>query len=1137
MPPLPQLDLERVRALLADRFRIEEILGAGASGAVLRARTLTPWREVAAGVDVALKVLRPERAADEHARSTLLREAELGQRVSDPHVVRIFGLDEASDAAGSVLFLVSELVRGRSLRDRIERSGAIVGDLARRIAEQAALGLAALHDAGIVHRDVKPENLLITDDRAEVRLADLGLARLAPRTEDRARGETGSGGPRASSSGGFFGSLAYAAPEVLRGEPPSPASDLYALGIVLFELLTARHPFGDARDADELLWMQLEVEPPRASHLEPRTSVFLETMVAELLRKAPNDRPQPASALARIFGDGEASSHWRARERSAPALASRRRLLALQRTRHCALVGREDERRTLDRAFKKARDGSGSSLLLTGHAGSGRRRLLDECIERWIEQHRDVNFLGAIAENEPTTRIAAPFGDLICDVLLEGERNDAPRAKERITERAQEVLAFDTGEARLLGELCAGNSESLSPDRGARADLLARAIARIVSRSAVTVLRIDRADRLNSTAARVVDLLLSRALAMPLLLVLVGPSGIALERFVDAVLPIGALDLEDFLELGRALFRKGEAPLELLRAAHETLDGQPRALIESLEECVAEGKLRGRPGDLFEPAPNLAELRPARPALQRIRERIERLPASARHVLMAAAVLGDRFRLDDLTELTRRPALDVLEALASFDNRVTGIEGGIGRFRHRAYRQATLKATPEGTLRILHRDAAWVKEDRGAAALEVGMHLSRAGEDAACLEPLTRGLETLVNANVRHSTVRVAERIRAHLNRLPRSERHNRQRLRWLLLTGRAHLQRDQEELGTRAFKKAILLARHLADIRSHADAVVGLAEFAQLNGRFLAAIQLLTSAESMLPTTADPTHETDEVSVTRARALMIHARVLAYLGDALNALKLANEALRTLPAGHDSLEAHLRIDYGRWLALRLHFVRALGEFDRALELADGIGDAYGELRAHLHRGRVLGTLGKVRSARAEFAIAHEMASRLDDARTRGRARLFHAELDVFRSEFDDARLLLQDAIEEARRAHDDVMEQHARALLVIVDDSEPAPAEPPHLGAPLADLSWLCALGLRARREGRVDAAVGFLREASSLERRARVTFLMRLFLLRAAGRDVAAGRLIATAIDRMPTEYRRRFLGFVERVRPADD
>src|SRR5690606_39861524 len=117
-----------------------------------------------------------------------------------------------------------------------------------------------------------------------------------------------------------------------------------------------------------------------------------------------------------------------------------------------------------------------------------------------------------------------------------------------------------------------------------------------------------------------------------------------------------------------------------------------------------------------------------------------------------------------------------------------------GRFRHRAYRLATIASTPADTSRRLHRDAAWALEDRGVPPLEVGLHLSKASEHQACIDPLLDGLETLVRANARKQAVRVAERLHLRQNRLPRTTPNLHRRLRWLLASGDRGLLGDDEE-------------------------------------------------------------------------------------------------------------------------------------------------------------------------------------------------------------------------------------------------------------------------------------------------------------------------------------------------------
>src|SRR5690606_17641362 len=263
---------------LADRLEVGPFAGAGAFGLVFRATRHDD------GSAVVVKVLRPELGDDPAGRAQFAREAEVGGRVNDPHVVRTLEHGEFDLDGTPLPYLVGTWVEGRSLRAFVAAHGPVRGELLARIGAQAARGLAALHEAGFVHRDVKPENLLLTTDGA-VRLTDLGLA--AP-----LHGE-----PHPETLG-LFGSVAYAAPEVLRGAAAGPESDLYALGVVLFEAAAGRHPFADCADADALLHAHLTRAVPRLSHVDPRVSDFLEHTVGRLCAKEPSARFASARELA-----------------------------------------------------------------------------------------------------------------------------------------------------------------------------------------------------------------------------------------------------------------------------------------------------------------------------------------------------------------------------------------------------------------------------------------------------------------------------------------------------------------------------------------------------------------------------------------------------------------------------------------------------------------------------------------------------------------------------------------------------------------------------------------------------------------------------------------------------------------------
>jgi eukaryotic-like serine/threonine-protein kinase len=224
---------------------------------------------------VAVKVLRQNAGQDSVPRKRFLREARLAARLSHPNIVRVYDVGETDDG----LFIVMEYVPGRTLAD----VGKLPADEAVPLALQACAGLRHAHDAGLVHRDVKPANLLVGDDGV-LKIADFGIARAAEAT-------------RLTELGTVLGTAAYLSPEQAAGEEVTAATDLYSLGAVLYELLTGRTPlqFGSlaevaAKQRHGLIVPVRDVEP---SVPEP-----LEATVMRCLAREPRFRPESAAELS-----------------------------------------------------------------------------------------------------------------------------------------------------------------------------------------------------------------------------------------------------------------------------------------------------------------------------------------------------------------------------------------------------------------------------------------------------------------------------------------------------------------------------------------------------------------------------------------------------------------------------------------------------------------------------------------------------------------------------------------------------------------------------------------------------------------------------------------------------------------------
>jgi serine/threonine-protein kinase len=266
-----------VDGVLAGRFHIEARLGAGGMGEVYRARDTTLRRLVA--------IKRTQHAASEADRKRFLHEGQRASALNHPGIAAIY--DVFTDA-GEV-YLVMEYIEGETLRARLARP--ISRDEFRRIATESAAALAAAHDKGILHRDIKPENIMLTSSGAhpgQVKLLDFGLAQQA--TDESGLLETAT---MLTVAGMLAGTPQYMAPEILNGEPADRRSDIFALGVVFYEMLSGHHPF--AAPTPTAMIGQVLHQPPRP--LDPAVPAPLVAIVNRALAKSPADRYQTAHEI------------------------------------------------------------------------------------------------------------------------------------------------------------------------------------------------------------------------------------------------------------------------------------------------------------------------------------------------------------------------------------------------------------------------------------------------------------------------------------------------------------------------------------------------------------------------------------------------------------------------------------------------------------------------------------------------------------------------------------------------------------------------------------------------------------------------------------------------------------------------
>ena len=300
-------------------YRLLKQIGAGGMGRVFVAEHARLGRKVA------LKVLRSEYSGNIEAVKRFFAEARAVNCINHENIIEV---SDFVENPGGASFFIMELLRGTELRSLQDREGPLPLARAINIALQVCRGVGAAHDAGVIHRDLKPDNIFITDRdgrRDFVKLLDFGVAKLTNSTLDEAS-------TFKTSAGIVVGTPDYMAPEQALGNAVDQRCDIYALGVILFEMVAGRRPFV-ARTAREVMVQHMTAAPPRPSQLNPayQIPVELEDLILDCLRKDPEERPASIKEVEQrlqlilddfIMGDTGLAPRWRPRVRLDRALAA-----------------------------------------------------------------------------------------------------------------------------------------------------------------------------------------------------------------------------------------------------------------------------------------------------------------------------------------------------------------------------------------------------------------------------------------------------------------------------------------------------------------------------------------------------------------------------------------------------------------------------------------------------------------------------------------------------------------------------------------------------------------------------------------------------------------------------------------------
>ncbi|NJC72602.1 diguanylate cyclase [Planosporangium thailandense] len=655
----------------------------------------------------ALKRPRTPAVDDEPVLTSFRREAALLACVDHPGVVRAYAAGRYDGSPA----LVTELIGGRSLAAELV-NGALPRDRVAVLARELAEALAAAHRTGLVHRDIKPQNIMVPAGRPAV-LIDFGLAAL---------------GQNRIAPDAAVGTFAYGAPEQsgMLKRPVDGRSDLYSLGAVLYECLTGRPPYL-ADDVGELLRLHAVAPVPDPRDLRPDLDPAFAAVVTRLLAKDPDDRyPSATALLAALSGiDGAAD------QAGVPVAVA---------GAEWPLCGRAAERRALLTRWEEVRNGRGGFAVVRGPAGGGRSRLAAE-VAAAADGSALVLRTRAVKDEElPLAAVRAAVEGHLTRVreLPDERRAEAHERLRRAADTAGPALV-----ANLSPALTAILGDRPGPPADGRDDRLFSALAVFLTELARQygggVLEVDDAQWLDAASHRVLDVLAADLPGAPLLVVLTWLDDAGAPEFpAEVEVSAGPLDLAGTAALVASRLPGATVPPELVAHVAARTGGLPLASVEYLRQLVDTGLLAPLWGRWLLDERGLDSLNRTQDVGDLIVSRLDGLPPDACDLLVAAAVVGSHFRLDLVTAACALPderivaALDVAVARRLVEPRGDGRYG----FIHPNIRDALLARVPATALRRLHATVAAALDALPAQARDAGhvyalaRHHAQAGADA-----------------------------------------------------------------------------------------------------------------------------------------------------------------------------------------------------------------------------------------------------------------------------------------------------------------------------------------------------------------------------------------------------------------------
>lgn len=722
-------------------YRITDLLGRGGMSSVYRA-----WDE---GLrrDVALKVLELGRIADPRETERFWREARLAARLDHVNVVSVYGTGQED----GFIYLAMELVEGQSLRSLIrDRQGGLPIDQALELGCQVLAALQAAHAQGVIHRDIKPANILLKED-GTVKVVDFGVAKLQEGTALTRVDE-------------ILGTVEYMAPEQILGDGIGPATDLYAAGVVLYEMLTGRKPFsGDSPAA--LVYHQLNEEPRPPSFLKPEVPRLLDRFVLRLLDKLPEGRfgsaeealvelekIQRRQQIARVSGLEESPQEEQEQELRTRDFRPR-------------FTGRQAELGTLTAHFDNL-GSRGRVIFLSGEAGIGKTRVVEQLARYAQESGGQVIRGGCFFEHDMGPYM--PFLDAIGGLIGEGRNGLTAEERETLCRALREQapeLAELARDQSTTAKFRAGFAAAFGTEENPKAakQRLCDAVFDLLAGAAATrplVLVLEDMHWADEGSLQLLQYLVGRVPEAQLLcLVTYRPEEVAEadeENLLAALLQrlhskglrhevrLERLARADLMRLATSIFLETDFTEDFGDFLYEHSQGNPFVAVEVLKLLRSQGILYCE-GGVWTVRADLTELEVPERVSALIMRRVRQLNMEHRELLQMAAVIGPRFASETLEAMADMSRIELLKMLFRMEKRhqlITSTGEGY-EFSHSKIREVLYAEVSWELRREYHRMVAAVLEaqqeqGREIGAEELGNHLFRGEEFARALPYLRR---------------------------------------------------------------------------------------------------------------------------------------------------------------------------------------------------------------------------------------------------------------------------------------------------------------------------------------------------------------------------------------------------------------